>query len=129
MLLVEQYLVMLELGLGYRTTFFALALLHLLPVLSHISTQRKAHPSQNGSMRMDVIVSNAGKSQSDAFAPYLARSASGPGPPLPFHTASNATRTRPTTMKMIALCGRSVIGVSPLTMHIMTAQLLIMDAS
>jgi hypothetical protein len=53
---------MLELGLGYRTTFFALILLHLLLVLSHISMQHKAHPSQSGLIRMDAIVLNAGKS-------------------------------------------------------------------
>jgi hypothetical protein len=120
---------MLGLGLDYRTTFFELVLLHPLPVLSHEFMQHKVHPSQNGSMKMDMTVLNVGQFQSDASASSLARNVSGPGPPLPSHTASNAMRTRPTTTKMTALCGKSVAGASLLIMHTMTAPLLTMDAS
>jgi hypothetical protein len=120
---------MLELGLGYKTTFFALALLHLPPVSSHISMQHKAHLSQSGSMKMGTIVSNVGKFQSDVFASYLVRSANSPGPPPLSHTASSAMRIHLTTMKTTALYGRSVAGVSPLTMRTMIAPLLTMDAS
>jgi hypothetical protein len=49
---------MLGLGLGYRITSFALVLLHLLLALSHKFMQLKAHPSQNGLMKMVVIASS-----------------------------------------------------------------------
>jgi hypothetical protein len=119
----------LGLDLGYKTTSSGLILLHLLSVSSHASMQHKAHPSQNGSTKMDVTVSNVGQFRSDAFTSSPVRNVSGPGPPLPSHTASNVTRTHLTTTRMIAPCGRSVTGALLLTMHTMTAPLLTMDVS
>src|SRR5437879_2135900 len=89
----------LELGLGYRTTFFALALHRPLPALSHTSMQHKVRPSQSGLTKMAVIVSNVGQSQNGASASFLDRNVSGLGPPPLSHTASNAMRTHPTTTR------------------------------
>jgi hypothetical protein len=122
-------LCMLELGLGYRTIFFALTPLHLLPVSFHEFMQRKVHLSQSGSTKMDVTVSNVRQSRSNAFALSPVRNVSGLGPPLPSHTALNAIRTHPTTTRMTAPYGRSVAGVLPLIIRIMTAPPLITGAS
>jgi hypothetical protein len=120
---------MLELGLGYRIIFSAPVLLHPLPALFHEFMQCKDHPSQNGSMKMDVTVLNVEQFRSDAFASFLVRNVSSLDPPLPSRTASNAMRTRPTTTKTTALYGRSVAGASLLIMRITIAPLLTMDAS
>jgi hypothetical protein len=120
---------MLGPGLGYKTIFFILIPSHCLPVLSHTFMQHKVHPSQNGLMKMVATASNVRQFLSDVFAFYLVRSASSPGLPLPSHTASSATKTCPTIMKITALYGRSVAGVSPLIICIMTALPHIMDAS
>jgi hypothetical protein len=119
---------MLGLELGYRTTSFAPALPHPLLALSHASMQHKAHPSQSGLTKMVATASSVRQFQSDAFALSLDRNKNGLGPPLPSHTVSSATRTHLTTTKMTAPCGRSVIGVLPLTMPTMIALLHIMDA-
>jgi hypothetical protein len=120
---------MLGPGLGYKTTFFILTPPHHLPVLSHAFMQHKAHLNQSGLTKTAMTVLNAKQYQSDAFTPFLVRSKSSLGLPPPFHTALNATRIHPIIIKMTVLYGRSVAGVSPLTMHTTTVPLLIMDAS
>jgi hypothetical protein len=52
---------MLGLDLGYKTISYAPALPHLLPVLSHVSTQHKVHPNQSGLMKMVTIALNVGQ--------------------------------------------------------------------
>jgi hypothetical protein len=104
-------------------------LLHPLPALSHASMLHKAHLSQSGSMKMDATASSVRQFRSNAFTSFLVRSASSPGPPLLSHTASNVTRTHPTTTKMTVPCGRFAAGVLPLITHTMTAPLHIMGAS
>jgi hypothetical protein len=120
MLLVERYLVHARARSSYRTTSFAPALHHPLPALSHVSMRHKVRPSQSGSMKMAAIVSNVGQSQSGASASFLDRNVSSLGPPPLSHTASNAMRTHPTTTRTTAPYGRSVAGVSPLTMRTTT---------
>jgi hypothetical protein len=78
-------------------------------------------------MKMVVTVLNAGQYQSDAFASSLVRNVNDPDLLPLSHTASNATRTHPITMRTIAPCGRFAAGVLPLTMHTMTVPLLTTD--
>jgi hypothetical protein len=120
---------MLGLGLDYKTIFFVPTPLHLLPVLSPISMQHKAHPSQNGSMKMAATVLNVGQYQSNASTSSLIKNISSLGLPLLSHTVSNAIRTHLTIMRITAPCGRSVAGALPLTMHTMTALFLTTDVS
>jgi hypothetical protein len=120
---------MLEPGLGYRTISFTPIPLHLPSVLSHISMQHKVHPSQSGSTKMVVTASNVGQFRSDTFTFFLVKSANDLGLPPPSYTASSVMRTRLTTTKMTAPCGKFVAGALPLTMCIMTVLPLITDVS